>query len=337
MSTTNSPAFDSNMDPNNVVANSSNETSPVQPAQKMTKKQEKDLERAAKKKAKEDAAAAKELAKKEKEDAKKAKADEKAAKALAKEQAKKDKEEAKAAKELAKKERAQAKLNKANAKKSNASSSQDLVQDSSQALPQDLVQDSSQDLPQDLVQESSQDLPQDLVQESSQDLVQDLPQDLAQDSPLTSDSSSLPAKYNKFFEFAYFLIKHFEKSGEFAPEHIKIMNQLALLLHDVPSQTSLIHSFLDSQKLLSADLKRMRKSSSSKPSPSPNNSDFVSQIVQHALHDQLDLPIRIHPFSFQGQDFLIDDLHNLYHPSTHITLGKWNPDSQLISLYNNNN
>ena len=311
MSTTNSPAFGSNMDPNNVVANSSNETSPVQPAQKMTKKQEKDLERAAKKKAKEDAAAAKELAKKEKEDAKKAKADEKAAKALAKEQAKKDKEEAKAAKELAKKERAEAKLNKANAKKSNASSSQDLVQ------------------------ESSQDLPQDLVQESSQDLPQDLPQDLAQDSPLISDSSSLPAKYNKFFEFAYFLIKHFEKSGEFAPEHIKIMNQLALLLHDVPSQTSLIHSFLDSQKLLSADLKRMRKSSSSKPSPSPNNSDFVSQIVQHALHDQLDLPIRIHPFSFQGQDFLIDDLHNLYHPSTHITLGKWNPDSQLISLYNN--
>ena len=40
MSTTNSPAFDSNMDPNNVVANSSNETSPVQPTQKMTKKQE---------------------------------------------------------------------------------------------------------------------------------------------------------------------------------------------------------------------------------------------------------------------------------------------------------
>ena len=113
------------------------------------------------------------------------------------------------------------------------------------------------------------------------------------------------------------------------------MNQLALLLHDVPSQISFIQSFLDSQKLLSADLKRIRKSSSSKPSPSPNNSDFVSQLVQHALHDQLDLPIRTHPFSFKGQDFLIDDLHNLYHPSTHITLGKWNPDSQLISLYNN--
>ena len=337
MSTTNSPAFGSNMDSNNVVANPSNETSPVQPTQKMTKKQEKDLERAAKKKAKEDAAAAKELAKKEKEDAKKAKADEKAAKALAKEQAKKDKEEAKAAKELAKKEKAEAKLNKANAKKSNASSSQeppqDLATDSPQDLPQDLPLESSQDLPQDL----SLDLPQDLSLESSQELPQHLPQD-------SSQESSLPAKFNKFFEFAYFLIKHFEKSGEFSPEHINLMTRLALLLpttsgktHTLPinTQIELIQSFLDSQKLLSADLKRMRKSSSSKPSSSSNDSDFVSQLVQHALHDQLDLPIRTHPFSFKGQDFLIDDLHNLYHPSTHITLGKWNPDSQLISLYNN--
>ena len=340
MSTTNSPAFDSIMDPNNVVANSSNETSPVQPTKKMTKKQEKDLERAAKKKAKEEAAAAKELAKKEKEDAKKAKADEKAAKALAKEQAKKNKEEAKAAKELAKKERAEAKLNKANAKKSNASSSQDLPQESSQDLPQE----SSQDLPQDLPQESSQDLPQDLPQESSQDppqessqnLSQDLPLDssldLPPDSPQTSDSSSLPAKYNKFFEFAYFLINHFEKSGEFSPQHINLMNQLALLLHDVPSQTSLIHSFLDSQKLLSADLKRLRKSSSSKPSDSLN-SDFVAQLVQHALHDHNDLPILTNPFSFQDQHFLIDNDNNLYHSQLHHTLGKWDPISQQISLY----
>ena len=325
MSTTNSPAFDSNMDPNNVVANSSNETSPVQSTQKMTKKQEKDLERAAKKKAKEDAAAAKELAKKEKEDAKKAKADEKAAKALAKEQAKKDKEEAKAAKELAKKERAEAKLNKANAKKSKTSSSQDLPQESSQNLAQDLPQESSQNLAQDLPLDSSLDLPQDLVQDSSLDL-----------APQTTDSSSLPAKYNKFFEFAYFLIKLFENSGEFAPEHIKIMNQLALLQPTSPEKTSqLIQSFLDSQKLLSADLKRMRKSSSSKPSSSSNQPDFVSQLVQHALHDQLDLPIRTHPFSFQGQDFLIDDDHNLYHPHSHITLGKWNPLDNLLSLYNN--
>ena len=304
MSTTNSPAFDSIMDPNNVVANSSNETSPVQPTKKMTKKQEKDLERAAKKKAKEEAAAAKELAKKEKEDAKKAKADEKAAKALAKEQAKKNKEEAKAAKELAKKERAEAKLNKANAKKSNASSSQD--------LPQDLPQESSQNLSQDLPLDSSLDLPP--------------------DSPQTSDSSSLPAKYNKFFEFAYFLINHFEKSGEFSPQHINLMNQLALLLHDVPSQTSLIHSFLDSQKLLSADLKRLRKSSSSKPSDS-HNSDFVAQLVQHALHDHNDLPILTNPFSFQDQHFLIDNDNNLYHSQLHHTLGKWDPISQQISLY----
>ena len=353
MSTTNSPAFDSNMDPNNVVANSSNETSPVQPTQKMTKKQEKDLERAAKKKAKEDAVAAKALAKKEKEDAKKTKADEKAAKALAKEQAKKDKEDAKAAKELAKKEKAEAKLNKANAKKSNASSSQeppqDLATDSPQDLatdsPQDLATDSPQDLPQDLPLESSQDLPlessQDLPLDSSQDLPLELPQDLPQDS---SQESSLPAKFNKFFEFAYFLIKHFEKSGEFSPEHINLMTRLSLLHTNsgktnpnlpINTQIELIQSFLDSQKLLSADLKRIRKSSSSKPSSSSNDSDFVSQLVQHALHDQLDLPIRTHPFSFQGQDFLIDDDHNLYHPHSHITLGKWNPLDNLLSLYNN--
>lgn len=339
MSTTNSPAFDSNMDPNNVVANSSNETSPVQPTQKMTKKQEKDLERAAKKKAKEDAAAAKELAKKEKEDAKKAKADEKAAKVLAKEQAKKDKEEAKAAKELAKKEKAEAKLNKANAKKSNASSSQDLPQESSQHLDQHLDQD--------LPQESAQDLDQDLDQNLDQNLDQDIPprpllqrhlpldssQDLALDSSLTSPPSSLPAKFNKFIDFSYFLIKHFEKSGHFSHEQISSMTQLALLLDDVPSQSSLIHSFLDSQKLLSADLKRLRKSSSSKPSSSSNNSDFVAQLVQHALHDHNDIPILTNPFSFQDQHFLIDNEHNLYHTSLHHTLGKWDPISNQISLY----
>ena len=49
MSAINSSASDSIMDPNNVIANSSNEVSPVQPTKKMTKKQEKDLERAAKK------------------------------------------------------------------------------------------------------------------------------------------------------------------------------------------------------------------------------------------------------------------------------------------------
>ena len=320
MSTTNSPVFNSNMDNNETVMNSSNEDSSTLTTQKMTKKQEKDLERAAKKKAKEDAAAAKALAKKEKEDAKKAKADEKAAKALAKEQAKKDKEDAKAAKELAKKEKAEAKLNKANAKKSIASSSQDLATDS----PQDLATDSPQDLATDSPQNLATDSPQDLAPESAPEPSVDL-----------STSSSLPAKFNKFFDFSYFLIKHFENSGQFSQEQISSMTQLALLLEDIPSQISLIQSFLDSQKLLSADLKRLRKPSSSKPSSSSNNSDFVSQLVQHALHDQLDLPIRTHPFSFHDQNFLIDDDHNLYHPSTHITLGKWNPDSQLISLYNN--
>jgi flagellar biosynthesis GTPase FlhF len=297
MSATNSPVFNSEMNNNDTVMNSSTEDSSTLTTKKMTKKQEKDLERAAKKKAKEEAAAAKELAKKEKEDAKKAKADEKAAKALAKEQAKKEKEEAKAAKELAKKEKAEAKLNKANAKKSNASSSQDLPQESSQDLPQ----------------------------ESSQDLAQE---------------SSLPAKFNKFFEFAYFLIKHFEKSGKFSQEHISSMTQLALLLPsnsgnttlDYTPQISFIHSFLDSQKLLSADLKRLRKSSSSKPFDS-HNSDFVAQLVQHALHDHNDLPILTFPFSFQNQHFLIDNDNNLYHSELHHTLGKWLPDSQQISLY----
>ena len=321
MSAINSSASDSIMDPNNVVANSSNEVSPVQPTKKMTKKQEKDLERAAKKKAKEEAAAAKELAKKEKEDAKKAKADEKAAKALAKEQAKKEKEEAKAAKELAKKEKAEAKLNKANAKKSNASSSQDLPQESSQHLPQE----SSQHLP----QESSQHLPQ----ESSQDLPLESSQDLPQESSqILSSNSSLPAKFNKFIDFSYFLINLFEKSGKFSQEHISSMNDIALIFHDPPSQTQLIQSFLDSHKLLSADLKRLRKSFSSKPSSS-NNSDFVAQLVQHALHDHNDLPILTNPFSFQDQHFLIDNDNNLYHSSLHHTLGKWDPHSQQIILY----
>ena len=326
MSTTNSPVFDSNMnsnmdsnmDSNNVVENSSNETSPVQPTQKLTKKQEKDLERAAKKKAKEEAAAAKELAKKEKADAKAAKElakKEKADAKAAKELAKKEKAEVKAAKELAKKEKAEAKAAKELAKKEKAEAN---------------AKNSDTSSSQDLLLESSQDPPQDLAPESAQDLATDL-----------STPSSLPAKFNKFFEFAYFLIKHFEKSGEFSPELINTMTQLSLLLPTssgktsqfLTSQISFIQSFIDSQKLLSADLKRLRKSSSSKPSSSNNDSDFVSQIVQHALHDQNDIPVLTHPFSFQDQHFLIDNLNNLYDSISHVTVGKFDHTNNSISLY----
>ena len=110
------------------------------------------------------------------------------------------------------------------------------------------------------------------------------------------------------------------------------MNDIALIFHDTPSQIKLIQSFLDSQKLLSADLKRLRKSSSSNPSSSLN-SDFVAQLVQHALHDHNDLPILTNPFSFQDQHFLIDNDNNLYHSQLHHTLGKWDPHSQQIILY----
>ena len=299
MSATNSPVLDSNMDLNNTTVNSSDNNSTEQSTQKISKKQQKDMDKAAKKQAKEDAKAAKELAKKEKADAK-----------AAKEQAKKEKADAKAAKEQTKKEKVEEKV------------------------PQDLPQESSQDLP----QESSQDLPQESSQDLSQESSQDLSQESSQDPPLESSQdlpleSSLPNKFNKFLDFAYFLIKHFEKSGSFSSEHISSMTQLALIFQDQSSQTSFIQSFLDSHKIISADIKRIRKSFSSKSSSLSKHSDFVSQIVQHALHDHNDIPVLTHPFSFQDQHFLIDNLHNLYDPLSHITVGKFDNTNNSISLY----
>ena len=351
MSATNSPVFDSNMDSTIVTEQPSQDNNPVvsQNPPKITKKQEKENERAAKKQAKEDAKKAKEDAKKAKEDAKKAKEDEKDAKKQAKEDAKKAKEDAKKAKEDAKKakedakkakedEKAAKKLAREN-KKKKTNVSTEVPQEVSTEVPQEV----SSEVPQEVSSEVSQQVSSEVPQEASQQVSSEAPLDLSNEvsnQPFDIDAKSsslktLPPKSLKFIEFAYFLIKHFEKSIPSLP-----IDSLLSLAHtfDSPSAQSLfIQNFFDNQKLIHADISRIRKTRSPSPSSSSSYPDFVSQIVHHALshdsHDSLDIPIPTHPFSFNDQHFLIDNDNNLYHPSNHSHIGKWDLNRQTIRLF----
>ena len=339
MSTTNSPVFHSNMDLNNNADSSQNNTpvidnaespqSPPQAPRKITKKLLKETEKAgkklakeaikkviedekaAKKQAKEDEKIAKKQAKEDekvakkqaKEDAKKTIEDEKAAKKQAKEDAKKAKEDEKAAKKLARE-------NKKN--KNNTNISSEVPTQVSSEVPTQVSSEVSSEVPTQVSSEVSSDLP----------------------TQVSSDISSLkplPAKSLKFIEFAYFLIKHFETSIPSLP-----INHLFSLAHtfDSPSsQASFIQNFFDNQKIIHADISRIRKNlkpSSSKPS-SPN--DFVSQIVHDSLLDSNDFPISTHPFYFNDQHFLIDNDHNLYDFNLHTHIGSFNPDNNSIALF----
>ena len=347
MSATNSPVFDSNMDSTIVTEQPSQDNNPVvsQNPPKITKKQEKENERAAKKQAKEDA-------KKAKEDAKKAKEDEKAAKKQAKEDAKKAKEDAKKAKEDAKKakedakkakedEKAAKKLARENKKKKNK-----ISQEVSQEVPIEVSSEVSTEVSTKVSQEVSTKVSQEVSTKVSNDVLITNPpysevsnevstEASIQPSDIDAESSSLktlPPKSLKFIEFAYFLIKHFEKSIPSLP-----IDSLLSLAHtfDSPSAQSLfIQNFFDNQKLIHADISRIRKTRKSSPSSSSSNPDFVSQIVHDALsHDSLDIPIPTHPFSFNDQHFLIDNDNNLYHSSNHSHIGKWDLNLQRIILF----
>ena len=313
MSATNSPVFDSNMDSTIITEQSSQDNNPVvsQNPPKITKKQEKENERAAKKQAKEDAKKAKEDAKKAKEDAKKAKEDEKAAKKQAKEDAKKAKEDAKKAKEDAKKakedEKAAKKLARENKKKKTN-------------VPSEVPTEVSYDvvISNPPFSEVSNEVSTEVSQEVPIEVSSNISQDVSNDQIKT-----LPPKSLKLIEFSYFLIRHFEKSLPSLP--IDSLFQLAHTFHSPSSQSSFLQNFFDNQKLIHADLSRILKSS---------DSDLTSRIVHNALSfDSNDLPIPTHPFSFNDQHFLIDNLNNLYHINLHTHIGSWNPDNKSISLF----
>ena len=313
MSATNSPVFDSNMDSTIITEQSSQDNNPVvsQNPPKITKKQEKENERAAKKQAKEDAKKAKEDAKKAKEDAKKAKEDEKAAKKQAKEDAKKAKEDAKKAKEDAKKakedEKAAKKLARENKKKKTNVSTE---------VPTEVSYDVVISNPP--FSEVSNEVSTEVSQEVPIEVSSNISQDVSNDQIKT-----LPPKSLKLIEFSYFLIRHFEKSLPSLP--IDSLFQLAHTFHSPSSQSSFLQNFFDNQKLIHADLSRILKSS---------DSDLTSRIVHNALSfDSNDLPIPTHPFSFNDQHFLIDNLNNLYHINLHTHIGSWNPDNKSISLF----
>ena len=306
MSATNSPVFDSNMDSTIITEQSSQDNNPVvsQNPPKITKKQEKENERAAKKQAKEDA-------KKAKEDAKKAKEDEKAAKKQAKEDAKKAKEDAKKAKEDAKKakedEKAAKKLARENKKKKTN-------------VPSEVPTEVSYDvvISNPPFSEVSNEVSTEVSQEVPIEVSSNISQDVSNDQIKT-----LPPKSLKLIEFSYFLIRHFEKSLPSLP--IDSLFQLAHTFHSPSSQSSFLQNFFDNQKLIHADLSRILKSS---------DSDLTSRIVHNALSfDSNDLPIPTHPFSFNDQHFLIDNLNNLYHINLHTHIGSWNPDNKSISLF----
>ena len=232
------------------------------------------------------------------------KENERAAKKQAKEDAKKAKEDAKKAKEDEKAAKKLARENKK--KKTNVST--------------EVSQQVSTEVSTEVSQQVSQDI---------STVVSNHPSDIDAES---SSLKTLPPKSLKFIEFAYFLIKHFEKSIPSLP-----IDSLLSLAHtfDSPSAQSLfIQNFFDNQKLIHADISRIRKTRFSSPSSSSSYPDFVSQIVHDALsHDSLDIPIPTHPFSFNDQHFLIDNDNNLYHPSNHSHIGKWDPYNSSISLF----
>ena len=314
MSATNSPVFDSNMDSTIVTEQPSQDNNPVvsQNPPKITKKQEKENERAAKKQAKEDAKKAKEDAKKAKEDAKKAKEDEKAAKKQAKEDAKKAKEDAKKAKEDAKKAKEDAKKAKEDEK-----AAKKLARENKKKKT-NVSTEVSQEVPTEVSQEVHTEVHTEVSQEVHTEVSSNISQDVS-NHPI----KTLPPKSLKLIEFSYFLIRHFEKSLPSLP--IDSLFQLAHTFHSPSSQSSFLQNFFDNQKLIHADLSRILKSS---------DSDLTSRIVHNALSfDSNDLPIPTHPFSFNDQHFLIDNLNNLYHINLHTHIGIWNPDNKSISLF----
>ena len=246
-----------------------------------------------KKQEKENERAAKKQAK---EDAKKAKEDEKAAKKQAKEDAKKAKEDAKKAKEDAKKAKEDAKKAKEDEK-----AAKKLARENKKKKTE-----VSTEVSQEVSQEVSSEVSQEVSSLASNDQIK-----------------SLPPKSLKLIEFSYFLIRHFEKSIPSLP--IDSLFQLAHTFHSPSSQSSFLQNFFDNQKLIHADLSRIKKSS---------NSDLTSRIVHNALSfDSNDLPISTHPFSFNDQHFLIDNLNNLYHLTLHTHIGTWDPYNSSISLF----
>ena len=329
MSATNSPVFDSNMDSTN---QSSQDNNPVvsQNSPKITKKQEKENERAAKKqakedakKAKEDAKKAKEDAKKAKEDAKKAKEDEKAAKKQAAEDAKKGKEDAKKAKED---EKAAKKLAREN-KKNNIPT--EVSNEVSNEVSTEVSNEVSTEVPIEVPIEVSNEVSNEVSTEVSNNVSTEVSNGLVEmvvGNPPFGDIETLktlPPKSLKLIEFSYFLIRHFEKSLPSLP--IDSLFELAHTFQSPSSQSSFLQNFFDNHKLIHADLSRIKKSS---------NSDLTSRIVHNALSfDSNDLPISTHPFSFNDQHFLIDNLNNLYHLNLHTHIGKWDPNNSSISLF----
>jgi len=249
-----------------------------------------------KKQEKENERAAKKQAK---EDAKKAKEDAK----KAKEDAKKAKEDEKAAKKQAKEDEKKAKEDAKKAKEDAKKAKED--EKAAKKLARENKKKKT-NIPTEVPQEVSTVVPSNLSTQGSNHPIK-----------------TLPPKSIKLIEFSYFLIRHFEKSLPSLP--IDSLFQLAHTFHSPSSQSSFLQNFFDNQKLIHADLSRILKSS---------DSDLTSRIVHNALSfDSNDLPIPTHPFSFNDQHFLIDNLNNLYHINLHTHIGKWNPDNQSISLF----
>ena len=250
------------------------------------------------------------------------KENERAAKKQAKEDAKKAKEDAKKAKEDAKKakedEKAAKKLAREN-KKNN------IPTEVSNEVSNEVSTEVPIEVPIEVSNEVSNEVSTEVSNNVSTEVSNGLVEMVVGNPPFGDIETlkTLPPKSLKLIEFSYFLIRHFEKSLPSLP--IDSLFELAHTFQSPSSQSSFLQNFFDNHKLIHADLSRIKKSS---------NSDLTSRIVHNALSfDSNDLPISTHPFSFNDQHFLIDNLNNLYHLNLHTHIGKWDPNNSSISLF----
>ena len=250
------------------------------------------------------------------------KENERAAKKQAKEDSKKAKEDAKKAKEDAKKakedEKAAKKLAREN-KKNN------IPTEVSNEVSNEVSTEVPIEVPIEVSNEVSNEVSTEVSNNVSTEVSNGLVEMVVGNPPFGDIETlkTLPPKSLKLIEFSYFLIRHFEKSLPSLP--IDSLFELAHTFQSPSSQSSFLQNFFDNHKLIHADLSRIKKSS---------NSDLTSRIVHNALSfDSNDLPISTHPFSFNDQHFLIDNLNNLYHLNLHTHIGKWDPNNSSISLF----
>ena len=69
---------------------------------------------------------------------------------------------------------------------------------------------------------------------------------------------TLPAKFSKFIEFSYYLIKHISKSDDIEIDENKLFT-IARVFHDINDQTEFVNQFLTNNKTIVKEMKQQKK------------------------------------------------------------------------------